>query len=50
LSNPKFWKSRISWAIVSSKGTSFRFKDENVEYTSASPTILPKEATLFYIH
>jgi hypothetical protein len=50
MSNPKFWKKAgISWAIVSSKGTSFRYKDENAEYTSASPTILPKEGTsIFY--
>ena len=45
LSNSKFWqKEGISWSIISSRGASFRFKDSEAEYTSGSPTILPKNS------
>lgn len=36
-------KKGLSWAIISSNGASFRYKDEFAEYTSASPTLIPKK-------
>ncbi len=46
LSNSKFWKREgISWAVISSRGATFRFKDNGAEYTSAAPTIFPLPST-----
>ena len=49
ISNSKYWKKEgITWSIVSSRGTSFRYKNTEAEYTSASPTFLPKESASIY--
>jgi SAM-dependent methyltransferase len=41
LSNSKYWKTEgVSWGIISSRDTYFRFKPDEFEYTSASPTLL----------
>ena len=49
LSNPKYWeKEGLTWAIISSTGSSFRYKDSNSEYTSASPTLMQKSSISIY--
>ncbi|MCK9411440.1 MAG: BREX-1 system adenine-specific DNA-methyltransferase PglX [Prolixibacteraceae bacterium] len=50
LNNPKYWEREgITWSIISSKVTYFRFKESNSEYSSGAPTIFQQgDTSLFY--
>ena len=49
LCNPKFWgHTGITWSFVTSYKPSFRYKQENMIYSSVSPTIFRNDFTFDY--
>lgn len=51
LNNPKYWnRLGVTWTLFSSKNTTFRFKEDNCEYTSGSPVVFKKkEISEYYL-
>lgn len=50
LRNPKFEHTQgITWGMITSGKITFRLKDENEEYLSMAPTIIPKKEQINYL-